>query len=111
MFRVVTKTRRQHKGQWHQVVDAGPWHPEEDQAMRWASYLSSTGMYDVIEVESNVRGPDGNRRYRFMRAWCNLDMADGAVSLDWSGARSGHCPVRSTEEADRIRPKSLSWPR
>lgn len=64
MYRVVTKARRQYKGKWCQIIDAGPWHPVEDWALQWATYLSSTGLYDMVEVESNLRESGGNRRYR-----------------------------------------------
>ncbi len=63
MYRVVTKAMRQYKGKWHQVIDAGPWHPVEDRALQWANYLSSTGLYDIVEIESNMRD-SGDRRYR-----------------------------------------------
>ncbi len=65
MYRVVTKARRQYKGMWRQWVDAGPWHPHEQHAQKWAQYLSSTGLYDIVEVESNMRNASGSpMRYR-----------------------------------------------
>lgn len=65
MYRVVTKARHHYKGLWRQLVDAGPWHPQENHAQKWAQYLSSTGLYDIVEVESNVRDPGGGfARYR-----------------------------------------------
>lgn len=64
MYRVVTKAMRQFKGTWQQVIDTGPWHPVEDRALQWANYLSSTGLYDIVEIESNLRDSADSRRYR-----------------------------------------------
>ncbi|MDR7307453.1 hypothetical protein J2X15_002740 [Rhodoferax saidenbachensis] len=32
--------------------------------MQWANYLSSTGLYDIVEIESNLRDSADSRRYR-----------------------------------------------
>lgn len=64
MYRIVTKTMRQYKGTWQQVIDAGPWHPVEGHALQWANYLAATGLYDSVEIESNLRDSAGGRRYQ-----------------------------------------------
>lgn len=64
MYRVVTKAMRQYRGKWQQVIDAGPWHPVENRALQWANYLSATGLYDTVEIESNLRDSGSDRRYQ-----------------------------------------------
>jgi hypothetical protein len=44
-------------------IDTGPWQPLEQWARQWADYLSSTGFYDRVEVESTVKGSPSDAGY------------------------------------------------
>jgi hypothetical protein len=34
-------------------IDLGPWQPSEETARSWAQYLTATGRYDSVTVQSN----------------------------------------------------------
>lgn len=55
MYRVVTKTLQVQGEKRLRAIDAGPWQPVEKWARQWAEFLQSTGLYDVVEVESNMQ--------------------------------------------------------
>ncbi len=56
MYRVVSKTMHIHGAQRRRTIHKGPWQPRREWALQWAEYLRSTGLYDTIEIESNLPG-------------------------------------------------------
>jgi hypothetical protein len=64
MYRVVTKSRHMQGGRMKWSIDAGPWQPLEQWARQWADYLGSTGFYDRVEVESNVKSTPSDGMYQ-----------------------------------------------
>ena len=53
MYRVVTKAMVTHSGIRKREIDLGPWQPNEETANSWAQYLTATGRYDSVTVQSN----------------------------------------------------------
>ena len=42
-----------HSGIRKREIDLGPWQPNEETARSWAQYLTATGRYDSVTVQSN----------------------------------------------------------
>lgn len=53
MYRVVTKSMVTQSGIRKRQIDLGPWQPYEETARSWAQYLTATGRYDSVTVQSN----------------------------------------------------------
>lgn len=45
-----------HGAQRRRTIHKGPWQPHREWALRWAEYLRATGLYDTVEIESNLPG-------------------------------------------------------